>query len=261
MSAAAPANVRHLPPELGHNLRDLGGYATADGRRIKWRTLYRSGAIHRIGPLAVEQLRGLGITAICDLRTPHERKHQPMDWHDNLLVHYYGGVKLESGASLEQLLDTGMALRELMQIRMHHIYRRLPFEQAPSYRHLFALLAERRVPLLFNCAAGKDRTGLAAALILTALGVPRATILEDYLLSNATAEALRGQMLDRNPRYAELVKKDPEALRPILEADPAYLDMAYDEIEQRCGSMDAYLEQELGVTPAVRTALAALLLD
>ena len=253
--------IRTLPVTGGHNLRDLGGYTTAEGRTLKWHTLYRSGAIYSLTADDRAYMRRLGITAICDLRTPHERKHRPMDWHDGLDVHYYGGVPLESGARLEQLLDRGLTLQAQMQERMHDIYRRLPFEQETSYRHLFSLLAQGRVPLLFNCSAGKDRTGIAAALILSTLGVPQETIEQDYLLSNATAEALQVMMMDRNPRYAEMLAQDPEALRPVLVADASYLATAYAAIAQRYGSTAAYLEQHIGVTPAMRDALRELLLD
>ena len=253
--------IRTLPVTGGHNLRDLGGYTTADGRTLKWRTLYRSGAIYSLTADDRAYMRQLGITAICDLRTPHERKHQPMDWHDGLDVHYYGGVPLESGARLEQLLTSGLTLQAQMLERMHGIYRRLPFEQEASYRHLFTLLAQGSVPLLFNCSAGKDRTGIAAALILSILGVPQHIIEQDYLLSNDTTEALQVMMMDRNPRYAELLAIDPEALRPVLIADPSYLATAFAAIEQRCGSIEAYLEQHIGVTAPMRSALRALLLD
>ena len=254
-------SIRTLPIPGGHNLRDLGGYEAADGRRVKWRTLYRSGAIYRLTPEDRAAMHQLGITAICDLRTPRERAHQPMDWHDGLDIHYYGGVPLESGARLEQLLTSGITLQAQMLERMHDIYRRLPFEQEASYRHLFALLAQSRVPLLFNCAAGKDRTGIAAALILSILGVPRETIVQDYLLSNDTAEALQVMMMERNPAYAELLAEEPAALRPVLMAAPSYLALAFEAIEHRCGSTDAYLEQHLGVTAATQATLRALLLE
>jgi protein-tyrosine phosphatase len=255
-------SLRTLPIPGGHNLRDLGGYEAADGRRVKWRTIYRSGAIYRLTPAAQAEMQALGITAICDLRTPQERSHRPMDWHEGLNnVHYYGGVPLESGARLEQLLTSGMPLQAQMLERMHDIYRRLPFEQEASYRHLFTLLAQSRVPLLFNCAAGKDRTGIAAALILSILGVPRETIVQDYLLSNDTAEALQVMMMERSQAYAELLAVSPGALRPVLMADPSYLALAFEAIEQRCGSMNAYLEQYLGVTAATQASLRALLLE
>jgi protein-tyrosine phosphatase len=261
MTTTEPPANRALPVTGGHNLRDLGGYETSDGRHVKWRMLYRSGAIYGLDDDARAYMRQLGITAICDLRTPHERQHRPMDWHDGLDVHYYGGVPLESGARLEALLVSGMALREQMLERMRGIYRKLPFEQASSYRHLFAMLVKGHVPLLFNCSAGKDRTGVAAALILTALGIPRETIVHDYMLSNETAEGLLVMMTERTPRFAELLAADPEALRPVLHADISYLDIAFTAIEQRYGSVDAYLEQHLGVGAAGRAALRQYLLD
>jgi protein-tyrosine phosphatase len=261
MTTAHPPADRALPVTGGHNLRDLGGYRTAEGATVKWRTLYRSGAIYRLSADDRAYMRQLGITAICDLRTPHERAHRPMDWHDGLDVHYYGGVPLESGARLETLIVTGTALQEQMLERMRGIYRKLPFEQAPSYRHLFSMLIAGKVPLLFNCSAGKDRTGVAAALILAALGVPRETIVHDYLLSNEAAEGLSAMMQERDTRYARLLAADPDALRPVLRAEISYLDMAFDEIDRAYGGLEAYLEQHLGVDAAGRAALREHLLD
>jgi protein-tyrosine phosphatase len=260
-TSTTPLPPRTLPITGGHNLRDLGGYRTTGGRQLKWRTLYRAGAIYGLPPESRTALRALGILAICDLRTPHERAHRPMDWHDGLDVHYYGGVNLESGASLEQMLTAGMGLQDRMRQRMQGIYRTLPFEQAPSYRHLFALLAAGRVPLLFNCSAGKDRTGVAAALLLTALGVPRETILEDYLLSNEWAAGLQVMLAERNPAYAALLAVNPEALAPVLTADADYLGLAFDEIDHRSGSFETYLAQHLGTGPAELRQIRAHLLD
>jgi protein-tyrosine phosphatase len=260
-TSTAPLPPRSLPIEGGHNLRDLGGYPTEDGRQLKWHTLYRAGAIYGLPPESRTALRELGILAICDLRTPHERAHRPMDWHDGLDIHYYGGVKLESGASLEQMLTAGLTLQDHMRQRMLGIYRSLPFEQAPSYRHLFALLAAGRVPLLFNCSAGKDRTGVAAALLLTALGVPRETILEDYLLSNEWAAGLQVMMAERSPAYAALLAVNPDALAPVLTADADYLKLAFEEINRVCGSLDTYLARHLGIGPAELAQIRAHLLD
>lgn len=239
----------------------MGGYRTATGRQLKWRVLYRAGAIYGLPEASRAALRSLGIRAICDLRTPGERAHRPMDWHQGLAVEYYGGVPLESGARLEHVLTEGTALRAHMRTRMQNIYRALPFEQAPSYRHLFAQLAAGQVPLLFNCSAGKDRTGVAAALLLTALGVPRETILADYLLSNESTAGLQAMLADRNPHYATLLAADPGALDPVLTADETYLELAFDEIMRSFGSFDAYLARHLEVGPAELDKIRAHLLD
>lgn len=252
---------RALPIPGAHNLRDLGGYATSGGGRIKWRTIYRSGAIHGLGPAERAALNQLGITVICDLRTPDERAQRPMDWHDGQEIQYFGGQPLESGARLERLLTAGTALRMEMRERMLGIYRRLPFEQAASYRQLFGSLAAGRVPLLFNCSAGKDRTGLAAALLLTVLGVPRETIIEDYLLSNAAADGLLSMMAARNPHYASLLAADPQVLTPVLTADADYLDISFTEIGRACGGVEAYMEQHLAIGPAELASIRGHLLE
>ena len=256
----APEKPRNLPVTGGHNLRDLGGYKTSDGRHVKWHTLYRSGAIFRLTEDDRAYMRQLGITAICDLRTPEERQRKPMNWHDGLDVHYFGGVALVSAGELERMIDSGTLEQASMMEMIHEVYRKLPFEQAQSYRHLFHMLAQGRVPLLFNCSAGKDRTGIAAALVLTALGVPRETIAHDYTLTNAAIDGLE-QMMRRDPRYAGLNKMAREDYLPLLDAHPSYLEIAFGEIERQCGSVAAYMENTLGAGPAEIEAIRSYLLE
>jgi protein-tyrosine phosphatase len=125
---------------------------------------------------------------------------------------------------------------------------------------LFRLLVQGRVPLLFNCTAGKDRTGIAAALILYSLGVPRPTIEHDYALTEREIEKLLGILL-ADPRYAPLAGLPREIYLPLFRADPRYLAIAFHEMEQRHGSIDGYLQTELGVGPEQLAALRELLLQ
>ena len=118
---------------------------------------------------------------------------------------------------------------------------------------------EENLPTVLHCTAGKDRTGFASALILLSLGVPEETVFEDYLLTNQYREAFHRKVLRWVPLYP-LFRTDPEDLLPLLEARPEYLRVSLDTIDELYGSLDAYLEQALGVTPARRAALRANLL-
>ena len=254
---AAP---RALAIEGGHNLRDMGGYRTRSGRRLKWGVLYRSGAISNLTSTSREALRRLGIMAICDFRTPHERERVPMDWHAGQNVGYHASELGISIGSLQSFIAQGGHQPGAMRDAMHAIYRKLPFEQAGSYRQLFHLLSTGRVPLLFNCAAGKDRTGLAAALILYALDVPRETIEHDYTLTNQVIEELETTMR-HDSGYAGLATLPREEYLPLLEAHPEYLGIAFGAIEQKHGSIGQYLHDELGVGAAELEKIRALLLE
>jgi len=254
---AAP---RALPIEGGHNLRDMGGYRTRSGRRLKWGVLYRSGAIGNLTSASREALRRLGIMEICDFRTPHERERVPMDWHAGQNVGYHASELGISIGSLQSFIAQSWHQPGAMRDAMHSIYRKLPFEQARSYRQLLHLLSTGRVPLLFNCSAGKDRTGLAAALILYMLDVPRETIEHDYTLTNQAIDGLEQMMLG-DPGYSGLSTLPREAYMPLLDAHPEYLRIAFDAIEQKHGSIGQYLHDELGVGAAELEKIRALLLE
>ena len=187
---AAP---RALAIEGGHNLRDMGGYRTRSGRRLKWGMLYRSGAISNLTSTSREALRRLGIMAICDFRTPHERERVPMDWYAGRM----SATTPRNAASASAACKASSPKAGISQARC--AMRCTPstascLSNRPGYRQLFHLLSTGHVPLLFNCAAGKDRTGLAAALILDALDVPRETIEHDYTLTNQVIGELETTM-------------------------------------------------------------------
>jgi protein-tyrosine phosphatase len=250
---------RAMGIEGGHNLRDLGGYRTRGGQRLKWGVLYRSGAISNLTESGRAELRNLGIKTICDFRTPHERARVPMDWQDQE-VGYHASERGFSVGSLQSYIAQGGHGQGAMLAAMHDIYRNLPFEQAASYRQLFHLLSQGRVPLLFNCSAGKDRTGLAAGLILYALDVPRETIEHDYTLTNQAIDGLEQMMLS-DPGYSGLSTLAREEYMPLLDAHPEYLRIAFEAIEAKHGSIEAYLHDALGVGAGELAAIRALLLE
>ena len=267
MSTDMPGEIaagRILDVAGSHNLRDMGGYETADGRRVKWRTLYRSGAMANLPEVSDIFMRGLGIAAICDLRTPQERERKPVTWHEaghgGTEIQYYGAALNISAGDLERTIAEGRLRGAEMRQAMEVVYGLLPFDQQVGYRELFRLLSTGKVPLLFNCAAGKDRTGVAAALVLYALGVPRATIEHDYQLTNLFVDQ-RERMLLEDARYAPLTTMTREDYMPMLRAEGPYLEIAFSEIERECGSIEGYLETVLGAGPAEIELIRGYLLE
>jgi protein-tyrosine phosphatase len=185
-SADAPFAQRgRLRLESAFNLRDFGGYATADGRVVRRGMLYRSGTMALLSDADAAHLRSLGIRAICDFRRGNERTAEPTLWH-GAEVDYFCRDYSESSGLLGEMLKRTDATAEDMREAMLSLYRVIPVDHAASYRAMFAQIANGRVPILINCSAGKDRTGVGAALILAALGVPRETIVADYLLTIGT---------------------------------------------------------------------------
>nr|WP_218036593.1 tyrosine-protein phosphatase [Sphingobium sp. EM0848] len=252
--------TRHgLPLGSAFNLRDFGGYATAEGRCVKRGVLYRSGTMALLTDADAEQLRSFGIKAICDFRRGNERTAEPTHWH-GAEVDYFCRDYTESSGLLGEILKRDGATAEDMRATMIALYRDIPVDHAESYRAMFARIAEGRVPLLINCSAGKDRTGVGAALVLAALGVPRATIVQDYLLTNDHAD-WEWLLAQRNTLVARMRQARAETLRPLLVADAAYLDSLFAALDERHGGVDGYLADVLGVDAAARDAMRGMLLD
>lgn len=245
---------RLLPFEGGSNFRDLGGYRTADGRSVVWGQLYRSGVMSGLTAEDLTHLGSLGIRTVCDLRSTDERAREPMRWpagvQPQLLVTDYG---LDMGA-LAGLFRGGPVTAEATRAAMAEFYRTLPVTFAPQFARMFRELVEGRAPLAFNCSAGKDRTGVAAALILSALGVPRETVMADYLLSNRHFRAAMPRGVGEDPTARMLASLPPEALQALMGVEPAYLEASFAAIDA-VGGLDRYLAETLNLSPRDRETL------
>lgn len=253
------ANAGPLPIGSAFNLRDFGGYATADGRHVKRGMLYRSGTMALLTEADAAQLRALGIRAICDFRRSHERATEPTRWH-GAEVDYFSRDHDEASGVLSELLKRKDATAEDMRQAMIALYRVIPTDHAPSYRAMFGRIAAGRLPLLIACSAGKDRTGVGAVLILSALGVPRDTIMQDYLLTNSHAD-WNWLLNQRNSLIARTRKSRGDMLEPVLRADALYLESLFATLDDEHGGVDAYLENILGVDATARDAMCEALLE
>lgn len=254
------SNSRFLDLPSGHNFRDIGGYEGAGGRRVKWGKVFRSGYMSKIDAADAVLLQALGIDTICDLRANDERADRPTLWHDGTATELWARDHQFSAGALGQIVRRPDLTTEHTTESMLEIYRALPHEQAASYRELLLRIAGGRFPLVFNCSAGKDRTGLATALILAILGVPRALIVEDYLLSNAVVNDLIGFM-KTSPKYGNAVANRLDQVMPMMRVEPAYLETSFQQIAQAHGSVDRYLDEALGIDAQAQQAIRDHLLD
>jgi protein-tyrosine phosphatase len=224
-----PGRNRVLPMERLYNVRDLGGYPAAGGRSVRWNLLYRAGDLnnpsHR-DRILIEKRR---LAVIVDFRSEEEIHKTP----DMVAA----GRKAELPIDAGNILALACAGRDDSgEFFMEELYRRLAEESRSQYREFFAILAEKgNAPALFHCSAGKDRTGLAAALLLSALGVDRELIYRDYLLS---AECLA-------EKYRALIEAEPD-IEPFMSVRRSYLEAAFARIDERYGGVERYLETELG---------------
>lgn len=242
------------------NFRDYGGYDTAAGRTLKSGRLFRAAHQASVSDGDLERLGAFDIGVVVDLRRPVERRRQPSKRPAN-----FTGAVLESDldeageAPHITFLKTADLTPDSGRRFMTATYRELPF--APAHLDLFAryfrALGESDRPVLIHCAAGKDRTGMLAALTHHLLGVHADDLMADYLLTN-TAVDLAG----RAPAIAEQLKSltgreaSHDAIVAFMGVEPAYLDAAVAAMTERHGGIDGYLEQALGVDAALRDRIA-----
>ncbi|MBU3670956.1 MAG: tyrosine-protein phosphatase [Sinobacteraceae bacterium] len=258
-SAALPDAERVVPLQGGVNFRDLGGYTTSDGRRVRRGLLYRSGSLAGLTTADYGVLQSLNIKVIVDLRSTDERLREPVRWPDGPRM----PRRLERDYEL-QFADIIAVLREAPNVDAARVafapfYRRIPRQFSSQYRQMFDELLSGHAPLAFNCSAGKDRTGVAAALVLTALGVPRDTVMDDYLLSNRYYKPKPPSADSADDPTARLFSRLPsEVVQVFQRVAPEYLDAAFAAMTEDFGSVDNYLEQAIGLDAADRRRLREL---
>jgi protein-tyrosine phosphatase len=238
---------RCLPLQGTPNFRDIGGYTSADGRTVKWGYLFRSGQLSALSELDRSLLAELGLNVVCDFRRVEEQERDPSNLPDpGPQVVSLPIAPGSNGSFLEQAGSSWEADRQAMFDFMVEINRDFAVQQVQTYASMFdVLLQSEDTRMLVHCAAGKDRTGFAAAIILLALGVSRATVMEDYLLTAQYFHPLRE--IDRLREKYDMQDLETEALLPVLEVHPEYLQAAFDAIDAEFASLEDYLHQALGV--------------
>lgn len=248
------------PFEAIDNFRDYGGYSSAAGRRIAPGRLYRSAHHAKASEADLARLRGLGIVGIVDLRRPSERAWQPSRRCEGFRAVLVESEHDDGGEAPHITFLKEADLTEASgRAFMVNTYGRLPFE--PAHLDLFAryfrLLADTDGPVLIHCAAGKDRTGLLAALTHQVLGVSRDDMLDDYLLTN-TAVDLEGRAPEIGQQLERMTgrKASHGAIVAFMGVEAAYLDAAFRAMDEAHGSVDGYLQDALGMTTAMRDRIA-----
>jgi protein-tyrosine phosphatase len=234
------------------NFRDLGGYATTDGRIVAWRHLFRADGLNKLSGPDLAQLTDLGLATVIDLRTRDEAEQRgsfpvdrvpvtyvalPLtdvlpaaetlpDWKEaSYVATRYGAMVTEGGAMLTSAIDT--------------------------------LASAGALPAVLHCSAGKDRTGVLSALLLAFLGVPDETIIEDYALSAEAMERLLDRLKAEYPEAQEEVERFAPA---ILHVVPETMEQFLAELRARYGTY-AELARSLGVTASVETLRATVLVE
>ena len=246
-----------------HNLRDYGGYAAADGARVKTGLLYRSGQHMEASDVDLDLVQSLDIRTIIDLRGNSERASFPCRRHGDFdaEVIAFDGETTSSPPHEGGWDKTDMTAEKARQ-RMIAVYTRMPVNPAmiTMFSRYFEALATREGGSLVHCFAGKDRTGIAASLLLHVLGAHHDDVVAEFMRTNdaPTQHILERQSLPRmEAHYGEI---EPEAIRNLMGVREEYIATYWSEVTRDHGSMDNYLAQTLGVDETRKARLRERLL-
>lgn len=252
-----------FPADGIHNLRDYGGYRAADGARVRSGLLFRSGQHMEASDLDLDLIQSLDIRTIIDLRGLSERTSFPCRRHDAFCAEViaFDGETSSSPPHEAGLDKTDMTAEKARQ-RMIAVYTRMPVNPAmiDMFSRYFEALATREGGSLVHCFAGKDRTGIAASLLLHVLGVKHDDIVTEFLRTNdaPTQHILERQSLPRMEAHYGAI--EPEAIRNLMGVREEYIDTYWAEVTRDHGSVDSYIEQTLGVDDTRKARLRERLL-
>lgn len=221
------------------NFRDLGGYRTIDGRWVRMGMLFRSDQLNLLSDIDLDRISATGIRTVADLRTSYEREREPDRIPANAKHHVFDMAAAQDPAPFMAALARGESREAMLGV-----YRQFPSSAATAaaLNGLLSTAIQIDTPILFHCTAGKDRTGWASAVLLSLLGVPRDTVIADYLASAKLLEAKNAAIL-ANPQPPFTV----EQLQPLLGVERAFIETSFQEVEKRYGSIEAYAKEALGL--------------
>jgi protein-tyrosine phosphatase len=250
------------------NFRDLGGHPSRDGRRVRWGELYRSGELSELSDDDVDKLAALGIRTVIDLRSQRE-------------VESKGPDRVPPGASvvslsidpgdLTPMVGPGFATGDFSTVPVD-LLDQINREYIRDWKHQLAALLRvvadpANRPVVFHCTQGKDRAGISAAMVLSALDVSWEGVVEDYLLSNVQrrelAEAGLNQLRRKAARQRGIDPEDVDLsnIRGLFFVDASYLGAARDEIAMLFGSVESFLFEGIGCSESMRSKLQQDLLE
>jgi len=253
LAQIADSSTREIKLQGAVNFRDLGGYKTKSGKKVKMNVLFRSAALNSLTDADLTKIAGLHIKYDFDFRGPFEVKTAP----DKIPT---GTTRISLPAGSENIGDSNYMKNMGRYLKsdsfMMSFYTVLtPFKD--RYKPLFDSLITntKSSPILFHCTAGKDRTGIAAALILYALGVKEQTIFEDYEATNYYRRKENAKSIAQMTKYYGL---DEKIANNLMGAKKEYIAATFSTIKGKYGTIDAYLEKELGLTQQKIKILRAL---
>ncbi|MCJ2177677.1 tyrosine-protein phosphatase [Novosphingobium album (ex Hu et al. 2023)] len=256
---------RVLPLQGVHNFRDCGGYAVSGGGRLRRGVLWRSGQHHGATDADLAAIAGLGLDSVFDLRSSKERASHPCRRPQGFGAEVFlcGDSERVHAPHVAAAHVRPQRTPESMRENLLRAYTGIAFrpELQAMMRGWFARLSKDGGPSLIHCMAGKDRTGIAVAMLHLVAGVHRDDVMEDYLLTNTA-----GDSEARITSGAETITVvsgplEEDVVRVLMGVEPEYLETAFAAVEARHGTVDGYLEEALGAGPATRERIRGVLLE
>jgi protein-tyrosine phosphatase len=270
-TAAFAEPERQVKLDGQSNFRDVGGYQTTDGRRVKWGEIYRSGELHKLSDADIDKLDAIGVKAVANFLTEREinsRGHDrlPEGTREIPLPMETGNLGEMAGV-IQEARGTGDFSKVPVEINPE-IHRTLINEAREYYATLLREIADpANRPMVYHCSHGVHRTGTATAILLSALGVPWETVRDDYLLSNKYRKEEVGRrinelrLLAADTFLVEPENVDMANIKAFYILEPTYIDASLDEAVKQYGSMDNYIREGLGVTDKELVSLREQLLE
>jgi protein-tyrosine phosphatase len=232
---------RHIVLQGAVNVRDLGGYPGADGRRVKWATLYRSADISHLTDADLRTLAYLRIRCDVDLRGKAESAQAPdrINAGTDYILCPAGSDSVNTWMKQLAGMKSG---GDFLMLAFYSNTTYLADRYKPFFQKLLSL--PDTSALLFHCTAGKDRTGIGAALLLYTLGVPYTTIQADYEATDVYRRGANERMIQS---MVQGLHVDEQVARDMLSAKAVYLDATFSALRSRYGSVDAFIKDQLGL--------------
>jgi protein-tyrosine phosphatase len=217
--------TRHIPLEGAVNFRDLGGYETTDGQRTRWRVLFRADGLGELTATDLGVMAQLGIRTVVDLRSGYEMENSRFDV-DAHPVDFHHFPFIDALPDVEEWDRRPGLLGEQ--------YKEMLVDAMPQIRGALNVLASAEArPAVFHCTAGKDRTGLLSALVLSLVGVPEETVVADYALSGEAMERLRAKLILKYPDGKDVIADIDE----VFSAHPGNMERLFVFLRERFGTL------------------------